>query len=78
MRAILAEGVNDETKDCDADAGIGDVKSGKGIGETNMQIEVKKVDNMSVSHAVGQVTEDAGQQQTQSKATPGIGRTASQ
>ena len=47
-RRFLSQGVNDEANDCDADAGIGDVEGWPRVGEANVQIEEKKIGDMTV------------------------------
>ncbi len=70
--------MNDKAEDGDADARIGDVEGGKGIGESDMQIEKQEINDMAVEEAVGEVTENAGEEESKRYAAPGIGEFAPQ
>ena len=69
---FLAQGVNDKGDDCDADAGIGDVEGWPRVGEANVQIEEKKIGDVTVDNSVGEVAHDAGEKQREGEIAPGI------
>src|SRR5437588_6880814 len=52
------QGVNDETKDRDANTGIGDVKRRPRMSKRHMQIEEQKIDNVSVTKTIGQISKN--------------------
>jgi len=68
----LAQRVNDKANDCDADAGVGDVESRPRVGEANVQIEEKKIGDVTVDDSVGEVAHDAGEKQREGEIAPGI------
>jgi len=55
--------MNDKTNHRDRNAGISDIERRPGMSKGNMQIEEKKIDNMSVEKAVGKISKNAGEQQ---------------
>ncbi len=55
--------MNDKTNHRDGNAGISDIERRPGMSKRNMQIEEKKIDNMSVEKAVGKIPQNAGEQQ---------------
>src|SRR5205823_6817375 len=57
----LPQGMNDEEDHCDANAGIGDVEGWPWVGEANMQIEEKKIGDVTVGEPVSEVAYDAGE-----------------
>jgi hypothetical protein len=69
---FLAQGVNDKGDDCDADAGIGDVEGWPRVGEANVQIEEKKIGDVTVDDSVGEVAHDASEKQREGEIAPGI------
>ena len=64
--------MNDEADDRDANTGIGHVESRPGLGETDVQVKEKKIDDISVAEAIGQVAENAREEQSEGKIAPGI------
>ena len=68
----MAQGVNDKGDDCDADAGIGDVEGWPRVGEANVQIEEKKIGDVTVDNSVGEVAHNAGEKQREGEIAPGI------
>ena len=62
--------MNDETENRDTDTGVGYIKGRPGMGEGDVQIEKKKVDNMTVQQTIGEIAENAGEEQRQSDPTP--------
>ena len=71
-RWLLAQGMNDEADHCDANAGIGDIEGGPRIGKANVQVEEKKIGDVTVDEPVGEVAHDAGEKQSEGKIAPGI------
>jgi hypothetical protein len=71
-RRFLAQGVEDKADDCDADAGVGDVEGGPRIGKANVQVEEKKISDVTVDDSVGEVTHDAGEKQSEGEIAPDI------
>ena len=53
--------MNDETNDGDADAGIGDVEGGPGMGERHVKIEEREIDDVAVHETIRQVAQDSGE-----------------
>ena len=51
--------MNDEEDHCDANAGIGDVEGWPWVGEANMQVEEKKIGDVTVDEPVSEVAYDA-------------------
>lgn len=68
------EGVDDEADDCDADAGIGDVKGGPRVRQRHVQIEEQKIDDVTVRETIGQVSHDASQEQTKRQVSQQVWR----
>jgi hypothetical protein len=73
--------MDDKECDCDADARIGYVEGGPGVEDPwgrRSQIEQKKIDDVAVKETIGQVAEDAGQQQAERDVAPFVRRSFSQ
>jgi len=66
--------MNDKTNHRDGNAGISDIERRPGMSKRNMQIEEKKIDNMSVEKAVGKIPQNAGEQQGEGNIAPNIRR----
>ena len=64
--------MNDEADYRDANTGIGHIESRPGLGEADVQVKEKKIDDIAVGEAIGQVAEDAGEEQSEGKIAPGI------
>jgi len=64
--------VNNKADHSDADAGVGDVEGGPRIGEANMQIEEKKICDVTVDDSIGEVAHDASEKQRQGEVAPGF------
>src|ERR1041385_5701070 len=72
--ARVAEGINHEADDRDADAGIGDVEGRPRVGEAHVQVKKEEIDDVAVEEAVGEIAEHAGHEQTERAASPGVAR----
>ena len=71
-RRFLPQGVNDEADDGDANAGIGDIEGWPRVGKANVQVEEKKIGDVTVDEPVGEVAHDAGEKQSEGEIAPGI------
>ena len=59
----MLEGVNHETNDRHANAGVGHVKCRPWVRERNMQVEEQKIDDVTMDQAVGEISKHTRQQQ---------------
>jgi hypothetical protein len=66
--------MNDKTNHRDGNAGISDIERRPGMSERNMQIEEKKIDDVSVEKAIGKIPQDAGEQQGERNIAPNVHR----
>ena len=64
--------MNEKANNCDANAGIGDVKGGPGIRARNVQIEEEKVDHVPMQESIGQIAKNASQKKSKRGAIPRI------
>jgi hypothetical protein len=62
--------MDNKTENSNTDAGVGYIKGRPRMGEGNVKIEKEKVDNMTVQQPIGEIAENAGEEQSQSDATP--------
>jgi hypothetical protein len=69
---FLSQGMNDKADDRDANTGIRHVEGRPGLGEADVQVKEKKVDDITVGEAIGQVAEDTGEEQSEGQITPAI------
>jgi hypothetical protein len=74
LASWLAERVNNETTNSDADTGVSYVKSRPGMGQGKVQVEKQKVDDMTVPETISQVPQNPREQKPQSYPTPRIGK----
>jgi hypothetical protein len=61
--------VNDKAENRDTNAGVSHVEGWERIGERNVQIEEQEIDDMTVEQTVGEISHDAGQEQSQRNVT---------
>jgi hypothetical protein len=54
--------MNDEADNRDTDAGIGDVEGRPGIGKANMQINEKKINDVTMGQSIGQIAQHASKE----------------
>ena len=47
------------------------LKAGQGCSERNVQIEEQKIDHVTVEETIGQISKDAGQEQSERNIAPG-------
>src|SRR5437667_4931844 len=66
--------MNNKTKHCDGNTGIGDVKCRPRMRVWHVQVEEKKIDHVSVKESIGEISQDAGEEQGQRDIAPGIRR----
>ena len=52
--------MDNKAHDRDADAGVGDIKGGPGVGVREVQIEEKEIDDVTVQKAIGDEMERRG------------------
>ena len=71
-RRFLPHGVNDEADDGDANAGIGDIEGRPRVGKAKVQVEEKKIGDVTVDEPVSEVAYDAGEKQREGEVAPGI------
>ncbi len=69
---FLSQSLDDEAKDRHADAGIGNVKGGPGMGKGHVQIEEEEVDDVAVQETIGQVAEDAREEKGEGGVAPPV------
>jgi len=69
--------VNNEKRYRDRDARVGYVERGPGIGVSNVQIEQKKIDHVSVEKPISEISQNPGEQQRKREIAKPIGRSRS-
>ena len=74
----MAQGVDDEAENRNANAGVSDVKGRPGMSEGNVQVEEEKVGYVSMPKAIGKVTENAREQEAEGNTAPAIRRLAAE
>src|ERR1051326_1893543 len=67
--------MDDEANDSDADAGIGDVKSGPGVRQRNVQVEEREIDHVTVKEPVRQVAHYSSEEESQGDITQPVAGT---
>jgi hypothetical protein len=69
---LFSKGVDDEKHHRNGDAGVRHIKRRPRIGISNVQIEKKKIDHVSVQEAISQIPQNSGEQQCEREVAPGI------
>ena len=64
--------MNDKTNDRDANTGIGNIERRPRMRVGKVEIEKKKIDDVSVKKAIGQVSQDASEQERQRNIAPDV------
>jgi hypothetical protein len=67
--------MDDEANDSDADAGIGDVKSGPGVRQRKVQVEKREIDHVTVKEPVRQVAHYSSEEESQGDITQPVAGT---
>ena len=70
--------MDDEAGDRDENAGVRDVEGRPRMRERHMEIEERKIDDVTVPETIGEIAHDAGEEQGERNVAQDIGRTSSQ